>query len=136
MTRPDFKKVILFDGVCVLCSAAVNFVIKRDRRDVFRFVPLQSEVGSRLAALHQISAPELSSIVMIEENRFFTKSSAVLRIAKELPGGYPFLHWLIAVPRPIRDAVYDLVARHRYRWFGKKERCMLPAPEARGRFLV
>ncbi len=136
MTRPEFKKVILFDGVCSLCNSAVSYVIERDRKDVFRFVPLQSEVGARLAALTNASVSDLSSVVLIEGDRHFTKSSAVLRIAKELPGGFPLLHWLMAIPRPIRDAVYDLVARHRYRWFGKRERCMIPPPEERGRFLV
>ena len=136
MIKPEDKKIILFDGVCNLCISAVNFVIKRDRRGVFRFAPLQSEVGTRLAARHGIAAPELTSIVLIEGDRHFTKSTAALRIAGELPGGYRLLHPFIVVPRVIRDAVHDLVARNRYAWFGQRESCMIPTPEVRSKFLV
>lgn len=135
MGRPEFKKVILFDGFCVLCSSAVDFVINRDLSDQFRFVSLQSEAGSRLANLANISPSDPSSVVLIDGDQLFTKSSAVLRIVDELPGGSRFLHWLIWIPQPIRDLVYDFVARYRYRWFGKMESCKIPPPGVQGKFL-
>ena len=136
MSRPEFKKVILFDGACNLCNSAVTFVIDRDRKDVFRFVPLQTEVGARLAEYTQTPSSEIASIVLIDGDRHFTRSSAVLRVARELPGYYPLLYWFIAIPRVIRDAVYDLVARNRFAWFGRRDTCMLPTPGVRRTFLA
>jgi predicted DCC family thiol-disulfide oxidoreductase YuxK len=134
MTQGADKKVILFDGVCNLCNAVVAFLIHRDRKDVFRFAALQSEAGAQLAERLGLAASDLSSVVLLEGDRAFTKSTAALRILRGLPW-YRVLYPLVAVPPFIRDAVYDWVARNRYGWFGKRDACMVPSPEVRGRFL-
>lgn len=128
-------KVILFDGVCNLCNGAIIFVIKRDPNDVFRFAALQEEPGNSLLREYAIDPAETDSIVLIENNRAFTKSTAALRIARHLKGAYPLLYALMIVPKPIRNWVYDYIAKNRYRWYGKKDSCMIPTPELRGKFL-
>lgn len=135
MTTPDSVEndVVLFDGVCNLCNASVTFVIERDRSDAFRFAALQSEQGRRL--LTEYPGPIPDSIVLIQEGRFYTRSDAALRIARRLGGPYPFLYPLIFLPRWLRDPVYNWVARNRYRWFGKRDSCMIPTPELRLKFL-
>jgi len=125
--------VILFDGVCNLCNGFVQFVIARDPGGRFQFGPLQSEAAQRLLA----SAPPSpgDSVVLIEDGRAFTRSTAALRILRRLTFPWPFAYAAILIPRPIRDAVYDVVAGNRYRWFGRRDRCMVPTPEVRKRFL-
>jgi predicted DCC family thiol-disulfide oxidoreductase YuxK len=126
--------VILFDGVCNLCQGWVRFVIARDRRARFRFASLQSNVARTLLAEH----PEThgtDSIVLVDDGRAHMKSTAALRILRELGGAWSALQVFRIVPRPLRDAVYDLVARHRYRWFGRRDACMIPTPEIRSRFI-
>jgi predicted DCC family thiol-disulfide oxidoreductase YuxK len=125
------NKVVLFDGVCNLCNGAVRFIIARDPGARFRFASLQSDVGRRL--LKDDGPPE--TIVLLEKGKIYSKSSAVLRIAWGLRFPWPLLYAFIVVPRPLRDLVYDWVARHRYRWFGKQETCLLPTPALRNRFL-
>jgi len=127
--------VLLFDGVCNLCNAAVAFVLKRDRRRWFRFASLQSPVAARLLARHGRSAADLSSLVLIEEGEVLTRSAAALRIARRLGRGWKLLALFRVVPAPLRDAVYDGIARHRYNWFGKRASCMVPSAEWRERFL-
>jgi predicted DCC family thiol-disulfide oxidoreductase YuxK len=130
------KKIILFDGVCNLCNGAVQFVIKHDREDRFRFAALQSETGSSLSRERHIDPAKMDSIILIDPGTaYYTKSDAALEIARDLKG-YGFLPILFSwIPRSIRDAVYDLVARNRYRWFGRKEQCMIPSPELQVKFL-
>jgi predicted DCC family thiol-disulfide oxidoreductase YuxK len=123
--------VVLFDGVCNLCNGAVRFLIARDPSARFRLAALQSEAARRLLG----KQPPLESIVLVEAGRTYTKSAAALRIALGLRFPWPLLYAFLLVPRPLRDAVYDWVARHRYGWFGKREVCMVPTPEIRGRFL-
>jgi predicted DCC family thiol-disulfide oxidoreductase YuxK len=127
--------LILFDGVCNLCNAAVQWVIERDRRGVFRFGALQSEAG-RAALRGAGTAEDLpGSIVLIDGAGTHTGSDAALRIAREL--GFPWSLAAVAraVPRPLRDGVYSWVARNRYRWFGRRESCMVPTPELAARFV-
>jgi predicted DCC family thiol-disulfide oxidoreductase YuxK len=126
---------LLFDGVCNLCSGSVQFILKRDRQGHFRFASLQSEVGKRLMTEHGLDPDALSSVVLIEEGRAYQESTAALRIARHLPGAWKLLRVLSVIPRPLRDAAYRLIARNRYRWFGKTEACWLPTPELRARFL-
>lgn len=130
------KKIILFDGVCNLCNGSVQFVIKRDKKDRFRYAALQSEVGQQLVQERHIDTKEVDSIILIEPGvAYFTKSDAALEIAKDLGGVWRLMalfHW---VPRSIRNFVYDFVARNRYKWFGKKEACMVPTPELQAKFL-
>jgi predicted DCC family thiol-disulfide oxidoreductase YuxK len=127
--------VVLFDGVCNLCNGSVRFIIERDPRARFQFAPLQSPVADRLigAQVDRASLPD--SIVLVDEGRLYVRSSAALRIARGLRFPWPLAWVFMVVPRPIRDWVYDLIARHRYAWFGKRDECMVPTPEVRGRFL-
>jgi len=129
------KKIILFDGVCNLCDSSVQFIIKRDKNDVFRFAALQSEIGEQLTSKYNIDTSKTDSIILIDGEKYYEKSSAALRIAKHLSGGWPILYGFIIVPKIIRNAVYDYIAKHRYQWYGKKESCMIPTPELQAKFL-
>ncbi|ARN71072.1 thiol-disulfide oxidoreductase [Nonlabens tegetincola] len=129
------KKIILFDGVCNLCNGAVVFIIKRDKKDVFRFAALQSEIGEKLLRKHQIDPEKTDSIILVDDNNAFAKAGAALRIAQELSGLWPALAILRIVPRFISNSVYDWIASNRYQWFGKKESCMIPTPELKAKFL-
>jgi predicted DCC family thiol-disulfide oxidoreductase YuxK len=132
---PEDGGVVLFDGVCNLCNGFVQFVIPRDPEAKYRFASLQSEVGRELLAAHGLPTDELESVVLIEDGESYVKSAAVLRIAAGLGGAYRLLAPLRHVPRAVRDRAYDFVADRRYRWFGKKDRCTLPAGDVESRFL-
>jgi predicted DCC family thiol-disulfide oxidoreductase YuxK len=128
--------VVLFDGVCNLCNGVVVFIIARDPRGRFRFASLQSDAARRLLGQPDpaSSAPP-ASVVLVEGDRVFTQSTAALRIARGLGLPWRLAYGLIAVPRPLRDWLYGVVARHRYRWFGQRDVCMAPTPSMRARFL-
>ena len=126
---------ILFDGVCNLCSGFVVFTIKRDPDAKFKFASLQSNEGKNLQKEFGIDPDNIKTMVLVENDNYYIKSDAVLRIFKHLDGMWFILYYLIYIPRPIRNFVYDLVANNRYRWFGKKDVCMLPSPELKKRFL-
>jgi predicted DCC family thiol-disulfide oxidoreductase YuxK len=127
--------VVLFDGVCNLCAGIVRFVIARDPKAHFQFAALTSDSASRALQSARVSGPLPDSLVVIDEGRIFTRSDAALRIARELRFPWPLVCALIVIPRPIRDWAYDLIARHRYRWFGRQDACMVPTPAIRARFL-
>lgn len=127
--------VILFDGVCNFCDGAVNFILRRDRHGRFRFAPLQSTAGQQLLKEHALPQGDLDSFVLIDKGHVYKKSGAALRVLGHLPWYWKPLQALWLVPRALRDAVYDYVARHRYKWFGQKEQCMIPTPDVRSRFL-
>ena len=127
--------VVLFDGVCNLCNGSVRFVIERDPHKHFQFAPLQSETAARLIAASAGPRAMPDSILLVDDGRLYVRSTAALRIARQLRFPWPLLWLFIVVPRPIRDRVYDLIARHRYRWFGKMDTCMVPTKEIRDRFL-
>ena len=130
------KKIILFDGVCNLCNGTVRFVIKHDKKDVFRFAALQSDVGRVLVKERNIDTSKVDSIILIDAGvAYYTKSTAALEIAKSLGGLWKITNVLYLFPSALRNIVYDLVAKYRYRWFGKKEECMVPAPELQAKFL-
>lgn len=129
------KKIILFDGVCNLCNSSVLFVIKRDSKDQFRFAALQSEIGHSLATKHHIDTTQVDSIMLIQENKVYVKSSAALHIARYLSGAYPLFFLFMLIPTFIRNWVYDYVAKNRYKWFGKKDQCMIPTVELKSKFL-
>ncbi|PHS60900.1 MAG: thiol-disulfide oxidoreductase [Flavobacterium sp.] len=128
-------KIILFDGVCNLCNASVNFVIKRDKNDVFRFAALQSEIGNKYISELNINPLDTDSIILIDEDKCYVKSTAALHITKSMSGAYPLLFGFIIVPKFIRNWVYDYVAKNRYKWYGKKESCMIPSEELKRKFL-
>lgn len=127
--------VVLFDGVCNLCNATVKFIIKRDRAARFKFAPLRSSYTASLFRKLNFHSNGTDSIVLLESGKLYVRSAAALNIARRLDGLWPLLYAFIIVPRFIRDAVYDFVARNRYRWFGKKEYCEVPASGMKGRFL-
>lgn len=135
MISTENKKIILFDGVCNLCNSSVTFVIKRDAKDVFRFAALQEEPGQKLIKQYGIDTNKTDSIIFIENNKAYTKSTAALRISRYLGGAYPLLYGFIIIPVFIRNWVYDYVAKNRYKWYGKKESCMIPTPELKVKFL-
>jgi len=121
------RAIVLFDGVCNLCSASVRFIVKRDRSAYFGFAALQSREGRELLAKYRLPPDEITTIVLIDQGQIFTRSEAARNIARHLRFPWPVLATLFrAVPRRIRDAVYDFVARKRYEWFGRKESCDLP----------
>lgn len=127
--------ILLFDGVCNLCNGAVQFIIQRDPSGIFRFASLQSEAAAGMLARFPEAPRNISTIVLLENGRLYTRSDAALRAARYLPAPWPALYGFIIIPRPLRNAVYDWIARNRYRWFGKKDQCMVPAPELKERFL-
>ena len=127
--------ILLFDGVCNLCNAWVQLVIRYDKKGRFRFAALQSDAGQELLKKLGLPQEELTSLVLIEGDKFYVRSTAALRIARNLSGLWPLAYWFIIVPGFIRNYVYDFVARNRYRWFGREESCMLPTPDLQKRFL-
>ncbi|SKA43150.1 Predicted thiol-disulfide oxidoreductase YuxK, DCC family [Chitinophaga eiseniae] len=127
--------IILFDGVCNFCNASINFVIRHDRQGHFRFAPLQSATAASLGAAHQIDTSQLASFVLVQHGKAYTKSTAALKVARQLPFPWKLLYAGIVIPRFVRDGVYDIIARNRYRWFGRKDSCMIPTPDVRSRFL-
>ena len=135
MRESSQHAIILFDGVCNFCDASVNFVIKRDRRGYFRFAPLQEPKGAEIARRYGVDPERLDTFVLIENGRAYRKSGGALRVTRRLGGVYPLAFAIIAVPPVIRDFFYDWFARHRYRWFGKREECMVPSEEVKARFL-
>lgn len=134
MTDTAPPATVLFDGVCNLCNGAITFIIKRDPKGQFRFAPLGSAPANKLLA--GAAGPIPDSMVLVEDGRVFVRSAAALRIARRLRLPWPLAYVFIAVPRPVRDWVYDMVARNRYRWFGRRDSCMVPTPELSARFLA
>ena len=135
MNKQSTHRIILFDGVCNLCNGAVNFVIQRDTSNIFKFAPLQENAGTVLLKKYAISFQKLDSIVLIENDKVYVKSSSALRIARKMSGLWPLLYVCVVIPRFIRDGVYDFIAKNRYKWFGRKEQCMIPTPDFREKFL-
>ena len=130
------KKIILFDGVCNLCNSSVQFVIKRDKKDIFRYAALQSEIGQELVNQRQIDTSKVDSIILIEPGvAYYTKSDAALEIAQDLGGLWKLTAVFTWIPTSIRNSIYDLVAKNRYKWFGKQDACMIPTPELKAKFL-
>ena len=129
------SKTILFDGVCNYCNRMVNFVIRRDKKDKFRFAALQSSVGGYLRNNYKV--PEaVDSFIYVEDGKVYLYSTAALRVCRHLGGLWPLMMIFIIVPKFIRDGIYKWVAKNRYVWFGKKDSCMVPTAEVRARFLV
>jgi predicted DCC family thiol-disulfide oxidoreductase YuxK len=133
---PAAHPTLLFDGVCNLCHGTVRFVLAHDRAARFRFATLQSEVGRALLARHGLDAAALDSVVLVDADGAHERSDGALRTLARLDSPWRWLGLLRVVPRPLRDAVYDWIARHRYGWFGKLDACPLPRPEWRDRFLA
>lgn len=127
--------ILLFDGVCNLCNRVIRFVIRRDKSDNIRFAPLQSEVSAELLLKFNIDPGKTDSVVYLARGKVYLKSSAVLHLLKDIGGGWKILFGLIIIPRFIRDFFYELIAKNRYRLFGKKDHCMVPSEEVKLKFL-
>jgi len=135
VTIPADKKIILFDGVCNLCNGAVQFILKRDKKDQFVFGSLQGSAGQ--AFLRQQSLPTIGfdSFILLDNGKVYTQSTAALKVLNYLGRGWQLLYAFMIVPPFIRNGIYNLVAKNRYRWFGKREACMVPEPRWTQRFL-
>jgi predicted DCC family thiol-disulfide oxidoreductase YuxK len=126
--------IIFFDGVCNLCNNSVQFIIKRDKKNKFKFASLQSSFAKNNLSKY-IDVDKLESIVLLNENKLYTKSTAALLIARELSGMWPIFYVFIIIPPFIRDWFYNVIAKNRYRIFGKKDSCMIPSPAFKEKFL-
>lgn len=129
------KPVILFDGVCNLCSGSVQFVLKRDKKKQFRFASLQGKYGQEFLKTNSLPAESFNTLILIEGDKISTRSTGVLRMLKHLGGRWNLLYGFIIVPAFIRDRVYNWVSKNRYKWFGKKDECMIPSADLKERFL-
>lgn len=129
------KSLILFDGVCNLCNGFVNFIIPRDRDNKFQFGSLQTERVKAILSQYQHAPNYLSTVILLEDEKIYTQSTAVLRILRRMGGAWALLYGFIILPKPIRDFFYNLVAKHRYKLFGRKDSCMLPTPGLKARFV-
>ncbi|HYH13781.1 MAG TPA: thiol-disulfide oxidoreductase DCC family protein [Flavisolibacter sp.] len=127
--------IILFDGVCNFCNSTVNFILKQDKKQVFRFAALQSTTGQKLLKKHHLPQQEFNSFLFIDNNKSYLASTAALRLVRYLPWYWQWTQLFWLVPRFVRDGIYRLIANNRYKWFGKRETCMIPSPEVRKRFL-
>jgi predicted DCC family thiol-disulfide oxidoreductase YuxK len=133
---PKDKKIVLFDGVCNYCNDKINFIIKNDKQDVFRFVALQSETGQKIINYLGID-PSIDSIILYEPGyAYFIKSEAVFRIIKHLSSAVKLLLLFNFIPTSIKNIFYDIIAKNRYNWYGKKESCMMPTEEVKRKFIA
>ncbi len=133
--KQEKKIIVLFDGVCNLCNGLINFIIKRDRKAIMKFASLQSKVASEILKIHNVNEQELDSVVLLIDDKIYTKSTAALHLLKELGGFWKMFYVFIIVPKFIRDFIYTLIAKNRYRMFGRKDSCMIPNKEINARFL-
>lgn len=129
------KRVIVFDGICNWCNAWVNFTIDHDPQAKFKFGTLQSEPAQQILKELRLPAEDFETFLLLEQGRVYTKSTAALKIVKQLSGFWPFFYLGIVIPRPLRDALYDYIARRRYHWMGKADTCRVPTPTERDRFV-
>lgn len=130
-----YQPLLFFDGICNLCNSSVQTIIKKDRHQKFKFASIQSDAAKEILLQFDNFNSDIDSIILINNNQIYYKSSAILRVCKILGGVYSFLIIFWLIPKPIRDWMYDFVAKNRYRWFGKRESCMLPSVELKDRFL-
>jgi predicted DCC family thiol-disulfide oxidoreductase YuxK len=129
-------QVVLFDGVCNFCNNSINFIIKRDNKNLLKFAALQSEAGAQLMEQYGLEALNLQSFIFIEKGKAYDRSTAALKVCKYLGAAWPLFYGFIIVPKFIRDGLYNLIAKNRYKWFGVKSECMVPSAEVRAKFLI
>ncbi|WP_417351994.1 thiol-disulfide oxidoreductase DCC family protein [Flavobacterium alkalisoli] len=133
---PRDKKIILFDGVCNLCDSTVQFIIKRDKKDIFRFVALQSDLGEEIVNHIGIDKTKTDSIILYEPGTaYYYKAEAAIKIAAQLGGLFTLMNIFTILPKSVSNSVYDYIAKNRYKWYGKKDECMIPTPEMKAKFL-
>lgn len=127
--------LVLFDGVCNFCNYWVNFAIRHDKKGFLRFTPIQGETAKQVLPEFSINTNKISSVIFVYNGKAYTQSSAALQICRHLNGGWKLFYGLYIIPKFLRDFMYNIIARNRYKWFGKKEACMVPGPDVRARFL-
>lgn len=127
--------IILFDGVCNFCNTSVNTIIKFDKKKYFRFAPIQSDIGKFLMDTYKLDPVKFDSVILCDDNKAYVFSSAILNIARKLGGIYSLGYAFVLIPKFIRDPLYKWIAKNRYKWWGKKDSCMIPTPELKSRFL-
>jgi len=130
------QPVIFFDGVCNLCNASVQFVIAHDKKDQFKFTALQGDYAKEVLSKFNADPQKLNTILLLQEGKLYTKSSAALRVAGKLNGLIPLLYVFLLVPKFIRDWFYDIIAKNRYQWWGRQESCWVPTPELKSKFIA
>ncbi len=130
------QHIVFFDGVCNLCNSAVQFIIRRDTKDRFRFASLQWDVAREVLGDRVPKHGEYETIYYYENGKIYSRSDAVLRIARLLRFPWPLFYSFIIIPPFIRNFVYAVISRNRYKWFGKKDQCMIPSPGLKNKFLV
>lgn len=130
------KSIIFFDGTCNLCNGAVNFIIQHDPDNKFLFASLQSHTGQLLLQQFKLPTQNFNSVILLQDEKIYTKSTAALTVASQLKGLWKSLYIFMIVPKFIRNAVYDLIAKNRYKWFGKTDACMIPTPQLKAKFLA
>ncbi len=131
----ESNNILLFDGVCNLCNSTVKFVIRQDKNALIKFASLQSSFGQKILLEHQLSNSRFDSFIYVKKDGILLKSTAALNLMKDIGGVWTLLYAFIIIPRFIRDFVYDMIAKNRYRWFGKQQTCMIPSAEIKARFL-
>lgn len=133
---PKDKKIILFDGVCNLCDATVQRIIENDKNDIFRFAAIQSDIGRQIIKHIGVDTNKTDSIILYEPGQaYFYKAEAAMHIAKQMGGWYSIIGWFSFLPKGLSNTVYDYIAKNRYKWYGKKNECMIPTPELKAKFL-
>jgi len=128
------KPIIFFDGVCNLCNASVQFVIAHDKKDQFSFSAIQGELAKEVLPNFKVDPGKLNTVLLLAEGKLYTKSSAALQIAKKLSGAWPLLYGFIIIPKFIRDWFYNIIAKNRYKWWGKEESCWVPTAGLKSKF--
>ncbi|NVJ86264.1 MAG: DUF393 domain-containing protein [Algoriphagus sp.] len=131
----ESKSVIFFDGVCNLCNRSIDFILQRDKKNQFLVGALQDEFSKKVLSNYSVKPDYLDSLVLLEKGKIFYRSTAALKIAKQLSGLWPLFYGFVVLPSWLRDPIYDWIGRNRYRWFGKKSTCRIPTPEERAKFL-
>ncbi|MCQ6264838.1 thiol-disulfide oxidoreductase DCC family protein [Fictibacillus sp. WQ 8-8] len=127
--------ILLFDGVCNFCNGIVNFLIRQDKKGRISFGSLQSDAGQGLLSEFLLPVQDFESLVYIKKGLIYQRSTAALEIARDLGGLWSVAYILVVIPKPLRDGLYSWIAKNRYRWFGKKDHCMIPTPDIRKRFI-
>ena len=131
----DLNNIIIFDGVCNLCNASVKFIIKKDKKGIFKFLPLQSEKTEKVLEQFEVDVKNIDTVILIKDKKLFFKSDAALEIADSFDYPWKAFYFLTFIPKFIREGVYTFIASHRYNWFGKRKTCMIPTDEIKSRFL-
>ncbi len=135
MINLENKSIIMFDGVCNLCNSAINFIIERDKINQFLFASLQSDAAQDILLHFKQKNYDFDSVILIENGKIYEKSTAILKIFRQLNGLWKYSYVFIIIPKFIRDFIYSIIAQYRYQWFGKKETCMIPTKALKVKFL-